>query len=174
MVTIDLRKDAADVQKMLADAVRKYATKHKAKATAKKHPPVTRIDIIYSLGDSVSIPWAYLNVDTKEGSEPDGAPTHPNFAKLTRKEWLKAVKAVCDDEKVTVIKLDGKLRKCDGDQLTETIGKFLVEMLLEARKNEVFVKLPRAARCELGVEEPMSGEFGWPNYEDRGKKNLVK
>ena len=37
----------------------------------------------------------------------------------------------------------------------------------------IFVKLPKAQRCELGVEDPTTGEFGWPSYDDRGKENLV-
>ena len=57
--------------------------------------------------------------------------------------------------------------------LTETIGKFLVDLLREARTSGVFASLPKADRCELGVEDPTTGEFGWPAYAARGKKNLV-
>jgi hypothetical protein len=175
VATIDLQKDAVDVQRMLADAVRRYAAKHKAAGTAKKHPPVTRIDLSFSLGDSVSTPWVYLSFDTKPGSEPDGDPTHPDFVKLTRKGWLPAVKAVCNDEEAKVTQTNGKTKKCGDAELTETIAKFLVDSLLEARANGVFADLPKAARCELGVEDFGGGEFGgWPAYVDRGKKNLVK
>ena len=174
MNSIDLRTDASEVQAMLADAVQRYTAKHNAKSTAKKHPPVTRIDLIFSLGDSESTPWVHLHLDTKPGSEPDGDPTHPDFAKLLRKAWLPAVQAVCEGEKVSVVKLDGKTRKCNDATLGETIGKFLVDTLLEARDKGVFIELPKADHCELGVEDPMTGDFGWPNYEDRGKKNLVK
>lgn len=174
MATIDLRTDAADVQAMLADSVRRYTAKHKAPASAKKHPPVSRIDLIFSLGDSESTPWVHLHFDTKPGSEPDGDPTHPDFGKLPRKAWLPAVQAVCEDETVSVVKPDGKSRKCDDAALAETIGKFLVKMLMEARDKGVFTDLPKADRCELGVEDPTTGEFGWPNYDDRGNKNLVR
>jgi hypothetical protein len=174
VVTIDLRKDAVDVQAMLADAVRRYIAKHKASASAKKHPPVSRIDLIFSLGDSEATPWVHLHFDTKPGGEPDGDPTHPDFGKLTREAWLPGVQAVCEEETVTVVKPDGKSRKCDDAALVETIGKSLVDMLMEARDKGVFVDLPKADRCELGVEDPTTGEFGWPNYDDRGKKNLVK
>jgi hypothetical protein len=160
MATIDLQKDRIDVQRMLAEAVQKYAAKHKAAGTSKKHPPVTRIDLIFSLGDSESTPWVHLHFDTKPGSEPDGDPTHPDFAKLTRKTWLPAVQAVCDGEKLSVVKQDGKTRKCDDAELTETIGKFLVDMLLEAPVKGVFTDLPKADRCELGVEDPTTGAFG--------------
>jgi hypothetical protein len=101
-----------------------------------------------------------LHFDTKPGSEPDGDPTHPDFAKLTRKTWLPAVQAVCDGEKLSVVKQDGKTRKCDDAELTETIGKFLVDMLLEAPVKGVFTDLPKADRCEWGVEDPTTGAFG--------------
>ena len=114
MVTIDLRKDVADAHEMLADAVRRYIAKHKAPATAKKHPAVSRIDLTFSLGDSESTPWVYLQFDTKPGSAPDGDPTHRDFAKMPRKAWLPAVQAVCEEENVSVVKPDGKSRKCDG------------------------------------------------------------
>jgi hypothetical protein len=174
VATIDLQQDAKEVQEMLAAAVRNYVAKHKAAATARKHPPVSRIDLVYSLGDSEATPWVHLHFDTKPGSEPDGAPTHPDFARLTRDAWLPAVQAVCAGEKVTVVKQDGKSRKCDGNTLAQVIGKFLVDVLLAARASGVFADLPRADRCELGVEDPTTGEFGWPAYDDRGKKNLVQ
>src|SRR5947209_7336458 len=174
MVRIDLRQDATAVQAMLAEAVRKYSAKHKAPRTAKKHPPVTRIDLIFSLADGEATPWVHLHFDTKPGSEPDGDPTHPDFAELEREKWLPAVKAVCEEEKVTVTLHNGKTKKCGDAELTETIGSFLVDMLLAARANDVFASLPRADRCELGVEEPFTGEFGWPAYDDRGKRNLVQ
>jgi hypothetical protein len=47
-------------------------------------------------------------------------------------------------------------------------------MLPAAREKGVFAGLPKADRCELGVEDPTTGAFGWPAYDDRGKKNLLK
>lgn len=173
MVKIDLRKDAVDVRKLLEEAVQAYAAKHRASTTAKRHPPVTRIDFIFSLGDSESTPWVHLHFDTKPGSEPDGDPTHPDFARLSREAWLPAVKSACEGEKVAVVQLDGKTRNCAEAGLTQAIGKFLVSMLLEARDQGIFADLPKADRCELGVEDPTTGDFGWPRYEDRGKKALV-
>jgi hypothetical protein len=173
VTTIDLRNDAGDIQQMLVEAAKKYAAKHKAPAAAKAHPHVTRIDLTFSLGDGVSTPWVHLNFDTKPGSEPDGDPTHPDFAKLTREAWLPAVHSACDGERVTVVTQNGKMRQCGDAKLTEGIGNYLVDMLLEARSKGVFSELPIANRCELGVEDPTTGEFGWPAYDDRGKKNLV-
>jgi hypothetical protein len=173
VVSIDLRKDADDLRGMLKDAVRLYATLHKAAASGESHPLVTRIDLVFSLGDGESTPWVHLHLDTKAGSEPDGDPTHLDFMKLPRENWLPAVEAVYDDRKVAIQKVDGKIRKCDEARLTQEIGDFLVSILLTAKADGVFAELPRAVRCELGVEDPTAGAFGWPLYEDRGQQNLV-
>lgn len=172
-VKLDLATDFTKIGKMVADAVGKYAQKHRNRRTAKRHPVVTRLDLDFSLGDTVSTPWVHLHFDTKPGGEPDGDPTHPDFARLNRRNWLPAVKAVCEDELVAVTMPDGREKKCNGDRLNECIGKLLVAVLLEARRSGLFDQLPKAERCELGVEDPTTGAFGWPAYEQRGKKNLV-
>src|SRR5262249_16053735 len=151
MVKIDLRRDATDVQAMIADAVRRYSAKHKAPRTAKKHPPVTRIDLIFSTADGEAPPCVHLHFDTKPRRRPDGDPTHPDFAELERGNWLSAVKAVCEEQEVLVTLHNGKSKKCGDADLTEAIGSFLVDMLLAARANGVFVNLPKGDRCELGV-----------------------
>lgn len=173
MITIDLRTDAADVQRLLGDAVRDYLLKHQAASTAKTHPPVSRIDLAFSLGDGESAPWVHLHLDTKPGGEPDGDPTHPDYATLPREAWLPAVEAVCRGGAVRVLTPDGGSRECDDTSLADALGNFLVAALTEARGRGVFAALPRTPRCELGVEDPTTGDFGWPSYEDRGKENLV-
>ena len=94
MIRIDLRKDAGDVQALLAKAVREYCAEQKGgrhgRTPARRS---NRSDIL--LGDGVSTPWVHLNFDTKRGSEPDCAPTQPDFARLTLEQWLPAVQAVC-------------------------------------------------------------------------------
>ncbi len=171
MTSIDLRKDADDLQSMLKTAVQSYIALNKKKAGS--HPPVTRIDLAFSLGDTESTPWVHLHLDTKPGSEPDGDPTHPDFGKLLRKGWLPAVVAVCDGNKVSVQPLKGKSKACDEEALLNEIGEFLVAVLLNAKAEGVFANLPRAEHCELGVEDPTTGGFGWPVYEERGQRNLV-
>ena len=167
MVSISLQKDAADVRAMLVDAVRRYSAKQKP-------TPTTRIDLAFSLGDSESTPWVHLHFDTKLGSEPDGDPTHPDYAKLSREDWLPAVKAVCEDQTVSVIQADGKTIACRNAELAATIGSFLVDTLLAARDDGVFGDLPKSDRCEMGVEDPTTGEFGWPRYDERGKTNIIQ
>jgi hypothetical protein len=50
--------------------------------------------------------------------------------------------------------------ECDAAEFGHNIGQFLASILFEAR-------------AELGPEDPTTDEFGWPNYEGRGKENLV-
>jgi hypothetical protein len=173
VITVDLREDAKAIRAMLAEAVRSYSGMHLAASTANSHAAVTRIDLTFSLGDSESTPWVHLNFDTKPGSNPDGAPTHPGFGQLDRDAWLSAVQAVCEEEKVVVVNMDGTTRECDDAGLGQQIGGFLVAVLKEARAAGVFAPLPKAPRCELGVEDPTTGEFGWPRYEERGNENLA-
>jgi hypothetical protein len=60
----------------------------------------------------------------------------------------------------------------DAEPLVDAIGEFLVALLLTARDGGTFDGLPKAARCELGVEDPYT-PWGWPAYEERGKQNLA-
>jgi hypothetical protein len=171
-MAIDLRKDAIDFRELLAKAVKKYATRSRNSKTAKKYPPVTRIDFTYSLGDSESTPWAYLHLGTDPKCEPCGQWSHPDFAHLDREAWLPSAKSVSDGKTVPVTLMNGKTQKCGYEQLVQAIGEFLVSILIAARDDGVLKDLPKGKRCELGVEE-MEGAFGWPAYDDRGKENLV-
>jgi len=169
---IDLRKESVDVQQMLESAVARYAAKHAAPTSAKKHPAVTLIELIFSLADGRASPWVHVCFDTAANHE-GGSYTHPDFAKLLRKHWLPTVRAVCDDRKASIVTTAGKKRTIGGNRVLQVIGEFLVSCLLSAKENGTFDALPRARRCQLGVEDPTTGAFGWPGYEDRGKGNLV-
>jgi hypothetical protein len=174
MSVIDLPAAIQKLNAIIEAAVAKYVQKHRVSATAKEHPPVTRIDLAFSLGDGDSAPWIHLHLDTKPGSEPDGSPTHPDYATASFEEWLPAVQAAFEGETATVVMPGGNQKQCHAEDLAETIGQVLVQTLLDAREGGVFQALPTDNRCELGVEDPTTGAFGWPNYDDRGKGNLVK
>jgi hypothetical protein len=173
MTTIDLSTATTKLDSLIKTAVTEYIEKHRSSPSAKKHPVVTRIDLAFSLGDGESEPWVHLHFDTKPGSEPDGSPTHPDFAVVLFEEWLPAVTKAFEGEDVTVVDLDDQQRTVGSDELTEVIGQFLVQSLLKARDTGWFKELPRDGRCELGVEDPTTGSFGWPNYEERGRNNLL-
>lgn len=171
---IDLRDDALAVRRMLEKAVRRYAPLRAQRRSAKRYLLLTRIDMIYSLGDTQASPWISLCLDTSADAEPGDDYTHANFAMLKRKHWLPAVKAVCEGRKADLVATDGKSQKVGDAALGRAIGKFLVASLLAAREDGVFSSLPLAKRCMLGVEDPTTGEFGWPSYKDRGKDNLAE
>jgi hypothetical protein len=173
MLTLDLQQEKVALHDMLTDAVRQFVAKHRQAASTQNHPNVTRIDLIFSLSDGEATPWVHLNFDTKPRAGPDGDPTHPDFAKMSCDNWLPAVRAVCEGELVTVVGQDGKPREGGDADLTMAVGDFLVGILLEAPESGTFAALPMDAPCELGVEDPTTGEFGWPPYDERGETNLV-
>lgn len=170
-IELDLRKDAASIRRVIETAVTRYTALHRKNPLA--NPLVSRFDIIYSLGDSHSTPWVFVNICAGPGSEPGDRPTHPDIGKLHKRNWLPAVQAVCNDLKVPVTLPEGKTVDCNDAKLEKVIGEFLVGQLTRARDEGAFRGLPIAPRCELGVENPTTGAFGWPKYKDRGKANLL-
>jgi hypothetical protein len=165
VLKIDLWKDVGDLRRLLDEAVRRYVALHQAAESAASRRKVTRLDLVFSLGNGKSSPWVHLHLDTRPGAKPDGPPTHPDFAVLLRENWLPAVDAVCHDREVVIQQNDDESRTCDKAALTEAIGGFLVAMLLNARDDGVFADLPRVERCEMGVKEATTGGFEWPRYE---------
>lgn len=164
----DLRKDAALVREMLERCVVRYSAGHASKVGEPFHPPVTRIDFVYSLGDGVAPPWVNLNLDTKPGAKQDGNPTHPLFDLMEHHQWGSDIRYLLEDGDNTmpVILPNGKLTECDAGAFEQHIGKLLVYCLEEARYQKVFDELPKAAQYALGVEM-FGGGFGWNS---NGKK----
>jgi hypothetical protein len=186
-VTLDLSKDAVVLRKTLKHALSKYTALNKTAASYPSHPPLTRVDLTFDLSDGGDVlPYVWLELDTRPGADPDGTHTHERFAALDRPLWREAFRAYCDETQVTLRLPDGSTCVCrqadadKGDPLTEGIGEFLVELLKSMRADGSLrhpggkrkPSLPTGSRCELGVEAP-SGDFGWPNYADRGKDNLL-
>ena len=145
-----------------------------APTAAAFYPAVTRIDISYTLGDGTSMPYFCLSLDTRPGSEPDGDSTHPLFDIIDKPDWGVAIRYLLETNgnRMPFILTNGQRAECDASQLQDVIGKLFVEELKAARDQQVFLKMPRVEQCELGVEE-LGGDFGWPNYDDRGQENLV-
>jgi hypothetical protein len=134
---------------------------------------VSRIDLTFYLGDGgPAAPFVMLQLDTRVRSEPDGTWTHEEFATLKRPGWRSAINAACDGKPVTAKLPGGKSQKLTGDNLAKTFGEFFVSLLQAAKADGVWAELPRAPKCELGVEES-GGEFGWPPYNKRGRANLA-
>jgi len=64
------------------------------------------------------------------------------------------------------------VRENPDEIICNIVGEAMKHVLLTAREQGIFNKLPQTDRCELGVEN-MEGLYGWPAYEDRGKENLA-
>ena len=133
---------------------------------------VARVDVGFGLDEPA---WVCLVFDTRPDAEPDGEWNgHIQGNDLERPHWAEALDAVFEGEPITLILPDGtRLEPTeDGDELVAAVGDMLKAVLLKARADGLFDALPRAPRCELGVEE-QNGGYGWPVYEERGRENLA-
>jgi hypothetical protein len=170
MTRLDLRKDSADILAFISERVRSFDPK--TNDGPGKGRRVTRIDVGYSCDQAG---WVALIFDTRRAAEPDGEwNSHIEGNLLERPEWLAAFEAL-GGESLLVVLPDGKerkLRRGSYEALTTILGDFLKSVLLKAREDGIFADLPKAARCELGVEEH-DGGYGWPVYEERGQGNLA-
>ena len=166
---IDIREDVPE----LLEYVKRRVDEHVAKAATKNNlPPVKMIEFGFELGQAN---WVALVFDTRPDAEPDGEWSRGiNRVLLKRPKWPIWHK-IPDDAEVFFVDLSGKKVDVmeDPDEVASNIvGEALKHVLLTARKQGIFKKLPKADKCELGVEN-LEGGYGWPDYDDRGKENLA-
>ena len=116
-----------------------------------------------------------LVFDTRPDAEPDGEwNAHIEGNVLERPKWL-AVFEANERQSVRVVMPDGIERELPPesyDEFTTMLGDLLKSVVLKAGAGGVLESLPKAPRCELGVEEH-DGNYGWPVYEERGRENLA-
>ena len=167
-LTIDFRNDVPDfldyVRCRVADFIR----------TAAAGERVSRIDFGFEFGQGN---WVALAFDTRPDAEPDGAWSsgidEDGFV-LERPAWP-VWHELPKRARVSVVDLSGTKTDVVDDPDTlicGIIGDVLKHVLLMAREQGLFAPLPKADRCELGVES-LEGFYGWPAYEARGQENLV-
>jgi hypothetical protein len=171
MERLDLREDFADVLAYVADRVGSFNPKtNKGPGEGKL---VKRIDVGYQCDQSG---WMALVFDTRPKAEPDGQWTLyiDDNNTLERPDWLAAFESLEGNGLLVVLPngKERKLRKGSFDKLSTILGDLLKGVLVKARADGVFAALPKAPRCELGVEED-GGGYGWPVYEERGRENLA-
>jgi hypothetical protein len=133
---------------------------------------VSRVDVGFGVCESG---WVCLVFDTRRNGEPDGEwNEYIEDTVLERPRWAKACEAL-EAGPLALVLPDGTRRELvagDTDLLVTALGDTLRAVLLKARDDGVFAALPKASRCELGVEE-QDGSYGWPAYESRGTDNLA-
>jgi hypothetical protein len=167
---IDIRKDVPD---FLA-YIRQRVKEHLAISQKQKKPkPVTRIDFGFEFGQGN---WTVLVFDTREDAEPDGEWTTQikKGTILKRPKWPVWHK-LPEGEQVFFIDVKGRkvnVMKNPDEQICKIVGDAMTDALLTARDEGVFKPLVKSKKCEMGVEN-MEGYYGWPAYENRGKKNMV-
>lgn len=171
LTVIDMREEVPE----LMDYVRRRVGEHVANAARLGLPPVKMIEFGFELGQAN---WVALVFDTRPDAEPDGEwSSEIDDILLERPKWPIWHKLRKND-RVQFVDLSGKTVDAteeleDPDEtLCGIVGEALKHVLLTARDQGVFANLPKAERCELGVEN-LEGYYGWPDYEDRGKENLM-
>jgi hypothetical protein len=167
---IDIRQDIPDFLAYIKKRVAEHVTAAKKQ---KKPKPVTQIDFGFEFGQGNEL---WLVFDTRPDAEPDGEWTGQldKVKSLQRPKWPIWHK-LPEDEQVFFIDLKGKkvnVMTNPDEKTCKIVGDAMKHALLTARDEGVFKPLPKAEKCQLGVEN-MEGYYGWPKYEDRGKKNLV-
>ena len=173
---IDLRKDAVELRNLLEKRVQE----HIALAKKKKLPPVQALEIGFGINQSG---WVLINFDTRDEHERDGEWTLLiDKQSVPRDHWYAAYEGV-HEEDVTFILTDGKKKVIkavgeDGDEKSDAnfagmFGEMIREVALQASKDGVFKDLPKAKTFQLDIEE-FDSMWGWPEYDDLGKKNLLK
>lgn len=167
---IDIRNDVPDFLAYVHQRVEQHM------ASSKPSDRVSRIECGFEIGQGNDV---WLDFDTRLNPEPDGAWTRQigKIPMLKRPKWP-IWEAMPEGEQVFFIDLHGQKVEVataeNTDELICTIvGDALKHTLLTARDIGLFKALPKADKCEIGVTDVMSGYYGWPAYQDRGKENMV-
>ncbi len=166
---INLKKDAKDILKYLKQRVKDFDPE--TNEGPGEGETVHQINIGFA-----HTQWGFVTVifDTRPDAEPDGSWNNRiEESSIEVGHWAEASDALYEEKTVEFTLRDGTKKKLteypDEEDYAELFGDTLKAMLLEARDAVVFKKLPTAKKCHIGVEEH-DGRYGWPMYEDRGKK----
>ena len=165
---LDLRRDFDEIFGYVMDCVRDFDV-----ATIQEPDDTPCIRLIEAGFESSQSGWFVLVFDTRPEAQPDGQwTTHIDGLKLERNHWVKAQAATVRGP-IGLVNADGtETILAEGAELSEPIGEMIKSVLLKARADGVFCRLPLAPDCELNIED-FNGQYGWPDCEDRGHINLA-
>jgi hypothetical protein len=169
---IDLQADAKKIYAYLKQRVKDYPIYINA-GPGEDADPISQITLGYEFSQGG---WVALVFDTRPDGSPDGEwNSYIEENSLEFPHWEQAVDALFDDGEVIELTLPGGKKKKFGedDELAEPIGEMLKDLLLQARQDKLFAKLPLADKSSMGVEHH-DGAYGWPAYEKRYKDGRVK
>jgi hypothetical protein len=169
-MVIDIRNDVPDFLAYVCQRVEQHM------ANSEPSDRISQIIFGFEIGQGNDV---WLHFDTRPNPEPDGAWTRQigKIPVLKRPKWP-TWESLPEGEQVIFIDLQGQQVEVttaeNTDELICTIvGDALKHVLLTARDSGLFKSLPKSDRCEMGVMDVMSGYYGWPAYQDRGKENMA-
>lgn len=173
-MAINLQRDAKKIYKHIVQRVKDYP-KYVNAGPGNDEDPISLIELGYQWDQAG---WCALVFDTRPGAEPDGEwNSYIEENSLAFDSWFEACEACWESGKPVRLTLpNGEKKVIEKDNLDDMathIGEMLKGVLIQAREDGVFAKLPLAERCIMGVED-LEGAYGWPLYERRVKDGAVQ
>jgi hypothetical protein len=168
---INLEADAKTIYDYVKQRVADYPIYVNA-GPGEDDDPITEITLGFEADQTG---WVALVFDTRPDASPDGewqSYIEDNWIQFPN--WRKAVDALFDDgEPIELTLPNGKKQKLgEDDELAESVGVMLKDILLQARKEKCFQQLPIAKKSSMGVEDH-DGAYGWPDYDKRYKDGRI-
>jgi hypothetical protein len=179
MQTIDLRKDAEVFRSGLETAVKSIVAENLATLSA--------LEIGYSCDQSG---WIFIHADQRPKHERDGQwTTQIDEDKcLEFDHWIEAIETRFEGEEFAVIKHDGSRfvvpaldldaevnddgDEGEGDPFAIAVGEMILDVLMRAKGDGLLTQLASHGSVQLDIED-FNGGWGWPEYDELGKTNLV-
>jgi hypothetical protein len=168
---INLKEDAKTIYDYVKQRIADYPIYVNA-GPGEDDDPISQITLGFQVSQAG---WVALVFDTRPEGSPDGEwQSYIEENWLEFPGWLKAVDALLDNgESIELTLPNGKNKKLgEDDELAETIGVMLKDILLQAHKDKCFQDLPLAKKSSMGVEDH-DGAYGWPDYDKRYKDGRV-
>jgi hypothetical protein len=152
---LDLRRDFNEVLEHIADRVRTFIA---GKESQRKGDVVHLIEAGFEVSQNG---WFVIVFDTRPNAQPDGNwTTHIENLKLDRIHWVKAQTASMRGQ-ISIINADGEEATfAEGAGLGQPIGDLIGSVLLKARRDGVFDRLPLAPNFQMSIED-FDGEYDW-------------
>ena len=173
MKQIDLRKEQREILTHIKQRVKDFAV-YEHTGPGDGYDDIGFIELGFQFDQAG---WLALVFDTRPDASGDGSWTlWIEENQFDRGHWFQLFDDLVESANpIQIIDLEGKKRifkSYDEGEIAVLIGDLLKETLLLARKEKVFLELPLAKNCLMGVEE-QSGLYGWPEWEKRAKEGCV-
>jgi len=171
---IDLRIDFEKIYDYLESRIDNFISEENV-GPGPQSDRVSMIQIGYEINQSG---WIAIVFDMRENAQPDGQwGSYVGGNMLELDHWYHAIDEMYKNEgTVEITPPDGNVKLISFDSQGEDLNIFgilIKEVLIKAREDGVFSRLPLADRCVMGVEE-LTGSYGWPHYENRETEGSVR